>query len=117
MRAGMESIKTIGLLGGGVIGAGWAARCALNGHDIVVCDLDAEAERKIGEVMENARRAWSNMTLAPLGAPGIVRVVRTIEEAALGADFIQESLPEREAMKIALLGKADRVARPEVIIA
>jgi len=113
----MADIKTIGLLGGGVIGAGWAARCALNGYDVVVCDLDPEAERKIGEVMANARRAWSGMTLAPLGEAGNVRVVRSIEEAAAGADFIQESLPEQEAMKIALLGKADRVARPEVIIA
>src|SRR5437667_6438980 len=113
----MAEIKTIGLLGGGVIGAGWAARCALNGHDVVICDLDPEAERKIGEVLANARRAWSGMTLAPLGAEGTVRVVRTIEEAADGADFIQESLPEQEAMKIALLARADRVAPPEVIIA
>jgi carnitine 3-dehydrogenase len=113
----MASIKTVGLLGGGVIGAGWAARCALNGYDVVVCDLDPEAERKISEVMANARRAWSGMTLAPLGDAGTVRVVRSIEEAAAGADFIQESLPEQEAMKIALLGKADRVARPDVIIA
>jgi carnitine 3-dehydrogenase len=113
----MAAIKTIGLLGGGVIGAGWAARCALNGYDVVVCDLDPEAERKIGEVLANARRAWSGMTLAPLGEAGTVRVVRSIEEAAAGADFIQESLPEQEAMKIALLGKADRAARPDVIIA
>ncbi len=113
----MAAIKTIGLLGGGVIGAGWAARCALNGYDVVVCDLDPEAERKIGEVLANARRAWSGMTLAPLGEAGTVRVVRSIEEAAADADFIQESLPEQEAMKIALLGKADRVARPDVIIA
>ena len=113
----MADIKTIGLLGGGVIGAGWAARCALNGRDVVVCDLDPEAERKLGEVLANARRAWSGMTLAPLGAEGTVRVVRTIEDAAAGADFIQESLPEQEAMKIALLARADRVARPDVIIA
>jgi carnitine 3-dehydrogenase len=112
----MSEIKTVGLLGGGVIGAGWAARCALNGHDVVICDLDPEAERKIGEVMANARRAYSRLTLAPLREPGSVRVVRTIEEAAEGADFIQESLPEQEAMKIALLARADRVARPDVII-
>src|SRR5438309_7073502 len=116
MEPTMREIKTVGLLGGGVIGAAWAARCALNGLDAVICDLDPEAERKIGEVMENARRAYSRMTLAPLRQSGTVRVVRTIEEAAEGADFIQESLPEQEAMKIALLARADRVARPEVII-
>src|SRR4029077_2435168 len=83
MRA---DIKTVGLLGGGVIGAGWAARCALNGHDVRVCDLDPEAERKLDEVMTNARRAWSRLTLAPLPAAGTLRVVRTIEEAADGTD-------------------------------
>jgi carnitine 3-dehydrogenase len=113
----MSELKTIGLLGGGVIGAAWAARCVLNGHDVVVCDLDPEAERKLGEVMANARRAYSRLTLAPLRDPGSVRIVRTIEAAAEGADFIQESLPEQEAMKIALLARADRAARAEVIIA
>ncbi len=110
MRA---DIKTVGLLGGGVIGAGWAARCALNGHDVRVCDLDPEAERKLDEVMTNARRAWSRLTLAPLPAAGSIRVVRTIEEAADGADFIQESLPEQEALKIfaARAGGQDRAAR------
>jgi carnitine 3-dehydrogenase len=116
MEAKMREIKTVGLLGGGVIGAAWAARCALNGLDAVICDLDPEAERKIGEVMANARRAYSLLTLAPLREPGTIRVVRTIEAAAEGADFIQESLPEQEAMKIALLARADRVAAPDVII-
>lgn len=111
-----SAVKTVGLLGGGVIGAGWAARCALNGYDVAVCDLDPEAERKVGEVMTNARRAWSRLTLAPLPAVGGIRVVKTIEAAAQGADFIQESLPEQEALKISLLAKADKVAPPDVVI-
>ncbi len=109
-------IKSVGLLGGGVIGAGWAARCALNGYDVAVCDLDPEAERKIAEVMTNARRAWSRLTLAPLPATGSIRVVKTIEAAAEGADFIQESLPEQEALKMSLLAKADKVAPPDVVM-
>jgi carnitine 3-dehydrogenase len=114
MRA---EIRTVGLLGGGVIGAGWAARAALNGRDVVVCDLDPEAERKLGTVMTNARRAWSRLTLAPLPSVGSIRVVKSIEAAAEGADFIQESLPELEALKISLLAKADKVAPPDVVIA
>jgi carnitine 3-dehydrogenase / betainyl-CoA thioesterase len=111
-----REIKTVGLLGGGVIGAGWAARCALNGYDVAVCDLDPEAERKISEVMTNARRAWSRLTLAPLPASGSIRVVKSIEAAAEGADFIQESLPEQEGLKISLLAKADKVAPTDVVI-
>ena len=107
----MSEIKKVGLLGGGVIGAGWAARCVLNGLDAIVCDLDPEAERKLGEVVANAERAMRNMTLAPLGPRGRLRVTREIEDAAAEADFIQESLPENEDVKIPLLKRAAKAAR------
>lgn len=110
-------MASIGLLGGGVIGAAWAARALLHGIDAVICDTDPEAERKTAEVMDNARRAWSRLTLAPLPPPGTWRIVRSIEAAADGADFIQESLPEREDLKIALLARAETTARPDVVIA
>ena len=45
------------IIGGGVIGGGWAARFLLNGWDVAVFDPDPEAERKIGEVIANARRS------------------------------------------------------------
>ncbi len=112
----MGEIKRVGLLGGGVIGGAWAARAVLNGMDAVVCDNDPEAERKVGEVIENARRAWSMLTIAPLPTPGTWRIVRTLEEAADGADFIQESLPEREDLKIRLLAQAETAMRPNVVI-
>ena len=109
-------MPTLGLLGGGVIGAAWAARAVLHGIDAVICDTDPDALRKTTEVMDNARRAWSRLTLAPLPSPGAWRIVRTIEQAADGADFIQESLPEREDLKVALLGRAEATARPDVVI-
>ena len=112
----MTTIRTIGLLGGGVIGAAWAARAVLHGIDAVICDTDPEAERKTAEVMDNARRAWTRLTTATLPEPGKWRIVRTVEEAAEPADFVQESLPEREDLKIALLAQAERAMRPDVII-
>ena len=39
------------IIGGGVIGGGWAARFLLNGWDVCVFDPDPEAERKISEVL------------------------------------------------------------------
>ena len=66
-------VKKVGLLGGGVIGGAWAARAVLNGMDAVICDTDPEAERKVAEVMENARRAYSMLTIAPLPKPGTWR--------------------------------------------
>ena len=109
-------MPTLGLLGGGVIGAGWAARAVLHGIDAVICDTDPEAERKTTQVMEHARRAWSRLTSAPLPASGAWRIVPSVEEAADKADFIQESLPEREDLKIALLARAEVAASPDVVI-
>lgn len=113
----MPEIKTVGLIGGGVIGAGWAARCALNGIDVVVYDVDRDARRKLEEVLANARRACRALVSAPVECEGAVRTVTDIEAACASADFIQESLPEREALKIERLAAASRAARPEAIIA
>jgi carnitine 3-dehydrogenase len=109
-------IRRVGLLGGGVIGGGWAARVVLNGMDAVICDTDPEAGRKVAEMMENARRAYSMLTIAPLPRPGAWRIVPTLEEAADGADFVQESLPEREDLKIRLLARAETALRDDVVI-
>ena len=44
--------QTAAIIGGGVIGGGWAARFLLMGWDVRVFDPDPEAERKITEVLE-----------------------------------------------------------------
>ncbi len=108
--------RRVGLLGGGVIGGGWAARFALNGFDVDLFDPDPQAGRKVEEVMTNARRAWGSLTDAPLPAEGQVTIVATPEEAAANAEFIQESAPENASIKQALLAAASRAAAPEVVI-
>ena len=100
----------VGLLGGGVIGGGWAARFLLNGHDVVMFDPDPEAPRKVGEVLANARRANARLTSAQWPAEGSLRIVTTVEEAVDGAHFVQESAPERLELKQQLFAAASRVA-------
>ncbi len=114
---GAPEIRTVGLIGGGVIGAGWAARFALNGIDVVVYDLDAQAERKLNEVLANARRARRALIEKTPQREGTVSLTQDMEAACISADFIQESLPERETLKIDLLARASRAARSDVIIA
>jgi carnitine 3-dehydrogenase len=113
----MAPIGTVGLLGGGVIGGGWAARFLLNGVDVRVFDPDPDAPRKLGEVLENARRALRRLTLAPLPAEGELEFAATPEEAAEGTGFIQESGPEREDIKRALLAAASRAAPADAVVA
>jgi carnitine 3-dehydrogenase len=112
----VTAIRTAGLLGGGVIGGGWAARFLLNGVDVRLYDPDPQAPRKVNEVLENARRALRKLTLAPL-PEGRLDFVGTPEEAADSADYVQESAPEREDVKRAVLAAADAAARADAVIA
>jgi carnitine 3-dehydrogenase len=112
----MTSPLTVGLLGGGVIGGSWAARWVLNGHDVTLFDPDPQAERKVGEVMANARRAYSKLTMAPWPAEGTLRIVTEVAEAMDGAQFVQESAPERLELKQALLAEASALLGPDVVI-
>jgi carnitine 3-dehydrogenase len=109
--------RTVGLLGAGVIGAGWAARFLLHGVDVRLFDPDPEAERKVGEVLDNARRALRRLTLAPIPAEGGLTLVSSPEETVAGCDFVIESAPEREQLKRELLSAVDGVVGPDVVIA
>jgi carnitine 3-dehydrogenase len=107
--------RVVGLLGGGVIGGGWAARFAVNGVDVRLFDPDPEAPRKVNEMLDNARRACRKLTLTGLPAEGSLTFVATPEEAVEGVDFVQESVPEREEVKRGLLAQACRAADPELV--
>ncbi|MFZ4717838.1 MAG: carnitine 3-dehydrogenase [Ilumatobacteraceae bacterium] len=111
----MPGLQTVGLLGGGVIGGGWAARFLLNGVDVKLYDPDPEAPRKVGEVMANARRALTKLYMPALPPEGTLTFVATPEEAATDVDFVQESAPERMELKQMLLRRASAVAPAHVV--
>ncbi|MGV8951873.1 MAG: carnitine 3-dehydrogenase [Cypionkella sp.] len=87
------------IIGGGVIGGGWAARFLLNGWNVSVFDPDPQAERKIGEVLANARAALPALSDIPMCAEGKLSFAQTITEAVEGAEYIQESVSERLDLK------------------
>jgi carnitine 3-dehydrogenase len=104
------------LLGGGVIGAGWAARLVLNGCDVRLYDPAPEARDRAAEVVADARAAYERLTLAPLPPEGELRIVDSVEEAVDGAELVQESAPERVELKRELLAEADRAALPTSLV-
>jgi len=93
------------IIGGGVIGGGWAARFLLNGWDVSVFDPDPEVERKLGEVLANARAALPSLCDIPMPAEGRLSFAANITEAVQGADYIQESVSERLDLKHRVLAQ------------
>jgi carnitine 3-dehydrogenase / betainyl-CoA thioesterase len=87
------------IIGGGVIGGGWAARFLLNGWDVRVFDPDPEAQRKIGEVLDNARRSLPGLSDAAMPQEGSLSFHDSMADTVKGADWVQESVPERLDIK------------------
>ncbi|TBF22039.1 MULTISPECIES: carnitine 3-dehydrogenase [Rhizobium] len=112
----MTGINKAACIGGGVIGGGWIARFLLAGIDVNVFDPHPEASRIVGEVLANAEKAYAMLTGAPLPPHGRLTFCTTLEEAVAGADWIQESVPERLDLKRGVLTAIDAVARPDALI-
>ncbi|MDQ2095693.1 carnitine 3-dehydrogenase [Rhodalgimonas zhirmunskyi] len=100
----MTGVRKAAIIGGGVIGGGWAARFALNGWEVRVFDPDPEAERKIGEVLANARRALPGLGNVALPEEGPIRFCDSLAEAVEGVTWVQESVPERLDLKHRIYG-------------
>jgi carnitine 3-dehydrogenase len=111
----MSKIKTVGIAGTGLIGAGWAARLLIRGFDVIAYDVHAAAEAKLKAAIDVA---WPSMTklLGATGKRGKLSFTTDLKEMAAKADFIHEAAPEREDLKIKLFRDIDAIARPEVVI-
>jgi carnitine 3-dehydrogenase len=103
------------IIGGGVIGGGWAARFVLNGWDVGVFDPDPEAARKIAAVMANARLALPALSDVPMPPEGRLTFHDTIGEAVEGAEYVQESVSERIELKQRVYAQLQQ-ANPGVLI-
>ena len=91
--------RTAAIIGSGVIGGGWAARFLLNGWDVQVFDPHPETERKINQVLDNARRVVPQLYDGLLPPEGKLTFCKTIADTVHNAGWIQESVPERLDIK------------------
>ncbi len=113
----MRQVKTLGLLGTGVIGGGWAARALHFGIDVLAADVKPEMEAWIRGAVANAEGALSRLTFAPLPAKGKLSFTTDLRAMARQADFIQENIPEQLELKQRVLADVSRHAPGDVVIA
>ena len=116
MTADAGARRKAAVIGGGVIGGGWAARFALQGWDVAVFDSYPDAEKRIGEILGNARKSLPALADAPMPTEGDVTFVRTMADAVAGAEWIQESVPEDLALKHDVLAEILEHAAQDTIV-
>ncbi len=108
----------VAIIGAGTIGASWAASLLARGFDVSAYDPAADGEAFARRFIDNAWGALAKLdSLMPGASPDRIVFHRDLPSAVAGAEFIQESGPEREDVKIALFAALDAATPPETILA
>ena len=117
----MPPVKTIAVIGAGIMGRGIAHAAALGGYRTILEDLLPAALRKAEtEIRANLDKA---VELGKVTAPDADSAFNRIEyagsagEAAREADLVIEAVPEEMESKIEIFTLLDKICRPATILA
>ena len=114
------TIRTLGIIGAGTMGSGIAQVAAQAGLDVVMLDLnDAAIEHGQKAIRGSLERLVRKEKLTASDRDAALGRIRGITDMAAlsGADYCIEAATENEPVKRKILADADRVLRPEAIIA
>ena len=113
--------RTVACLGGGVIGASWALQFSMAGLETTLYDInDEQLDRSRAQLEKSldALEAYGAVSAERRAEiTGRVRFTADMAEAVTGAQFLQESGPERLNVKRSILAQAERFAAPDAIYA
>ena len=116
-RPAPDQVRTVTVVGTGVIGGGWAAHFLRRGYDVVAWDPGPGARERLDALLDNAWPSLERLGLADGASRDRLRWADTLEEALAGTDFVQESSPEVLESKRALLAQIDKATDPHVVVA
>ena len=116
MSAGTARPRSAAIVGGGVIGGGWAARFLLNGWNVRIFDPHPEAPKRVADVLANARASLPALADFPMPGEGELRFVESIAQAVEGADWVQESVSEDLALKHRVIAEIEARAPADTLI-
>jgi carnitine 3-dehydrogenase len=105
-----------GIVGGGVIGGGWAARFLLSGWDVCIYDPHPDAEATATAILGNARKTAPALADAVLPKEGALTFAATIADAVVDAAWVQESVPEDLSIKHKVIAEIQNTVTATTIV-
>ena len=112
-----KSVKSVAIISTGVIGASWAAHFLARGLEVRAADPGPDAEAKTREYVERAWPALERLGTAPGASSKALKWCADVAEATDGAGFVQESGPERMAIKESIYSQLEDALGPQAILA
>jgi 3-hydroxybutyryl-CoA dehydrogenase len=113
-------INTVAVLGSGTMGNGIAHVFARAGYKVILRDIEQRfLDRGMDTIAKNLDREIKKGKLAEAEKGTVLaRLIPVTDMSAVSnADFLVEAVPEKLEIKRAVLTEADRLLRPDVIIA
>ncbi|MFZ0953065.1 MAG: 3-hydroxyacyl-CoA dehydrogenase NAD-binding domain-containing protein [Candidatus Sulfotelmatobacter sp.] len=117
----MAEVRTVAVIGAGIMGRGIAHAAAMGGYRTILEDLlPAALRRAESEIRANLDKAVELGKVAAPVADAVLRRIEyagSVEEAAREADFVIEAVPDEMESKIEIFTLLDKVCRPATILA
>ena len=115
-----DTIRTVAVLGAGTMGNGIAHVFARCGYRVILRDIEQRfLDRALETISRNLEREIRKGKVpGPEKSAILARVETATEMKAISrADFVIEAVPEQLELKREVLAEADRVLRPEAVLA
>ncbi len=117
----MAEIKTVAVIGAGIMGRGIAHVAALGGYRTILEDiLPASLRKAENEIRGNLDKAIELGKVSKADADAAfarLEYASTVEEAAREADLVIEAVPEEMESKIEIFTLLDKICKPHTVLA
>jgi carnitine 3-dehydrogenase len=110
----VTTIKRVAVIGCGTVGASWAALFLGHGLDVAAYDPSPGAEERLQSFVDHALDQLAELGIREKGE---LRFSGDLTDVLGAADFVQENVPEDEALKRRMLADIDALTAEGVIIA
>ena len=113
----LNKISTVASIGGGPIGAGWAAHFLAKGLNV---KSYLHSKDEIDDYRALIKTAWETLEKLGINENASIenmQIYTDLKKSLTDVDFVQESIPEILKVKQDFYSKIDTFLRPDVIIA
>jgi 3-hydroxyacyl-CoA dehydrogenase len=110
-------VRSVTCVGTGLIGARWAALFAAAGLEVTGTDAAPDARNRMDAIVAAAWPALQMLGVTALDRPPHIRFDPDLERAVASSDWVQESVPDLEALKREVIGRIDAAAPACAVIA